>query len=216
MAWLVVVAQVQAVPAPFGQTALPAVPAGLQVPQVHRTAVPLAARSVVQVHMFELEQHVQLIPVGIREEPCFLDRCSGGFPDNQIVPAAVCEHRAHHLLHKLMHPRAGGEERRTVSPHAAELDHAVREALVLRYEVHGVHPETVNSPVHPPVHHGVDPVADPGTRPVQVRLVARKDVQVVLPGRLMPRPRGSAEKGSPVVGFRTGLAAAEPWRGSRQ
>ncbi len=104
-----------------------------------------------------------------------------------------------------MHARAARVERAAVSVRAVT-DLAVGQPRDLRDEVDDVHAEPVDAAVEPPRHHVVDRAADVRVLPVEVRLLAREQVQVVLARRLVVLPRGAAEERAPVVGLGPGRA----------
>ena len=69
----------------------------------------------------------------------------------------------------------------------------------LEIEVDHVHPEAVDPAVQPPVHHRVDRRADVRVLPVEVRLLAREQVQVVLVRHRVELPGRAGEERAPVV-----------------
>ena len=87
-------------------------------------------------------------------------------------------------------------------------------AHVLRDEVDDVHPEAVDPALHPATHHPVDRGADLRVLPVQVRLLAREQVQVVLAGGRVEIPGRPREERDPVGRLRarlTGRHALARW-----
>jgi hypothetical protein len=88
----------------------------------------------------------------------------------------------------------------------ARADIPVGERGVLGDQVDDVHPKAVGAALEPPPHHRVDRFADLNVLPVQVRLLAGEQVQVVLARALVVLPRRTGEERPPVVGLGTLLA----------
>ena len=74
-----------------------------------------------------------------------------------------------------------------------------------------VHAESVNSPVHPPVHHLVDCLTQFGSFPIEVGLLGRELVEIVFTALRIIGPRGSAEIAPPAIGFGSWLAGDMPF-----
>ncbi|CAH0322719.1 hypothetical protein SRABI128_04971 [Microbacterium sp. Bi128] len=197
-AGLVVVAPVQAVPARLGQPVLPAAQGPLQLGEQEFLGPPLVAVLLVQRHVLELKHHVHLGPGGVGVQDGVVHGHAGHFADGEQFAGALREDFPVHLLQELVHAGAVDVERGAVTKELAVGHRAVRERGVLGDEVDDVHPEPVHASVQPPVHHLVDRGADLRILPVQVRLLLRKDVQVVLPGGLVELPRGPGERRAPV------------------
>ncbi len=102
-----------------------------------------------------------------------------------------------------MDARTGQEVRRPVAVRRPGTAAPVRQRRVLGDHVDDVHAEAVDPAVEPPAHHLVHRLAHLGVLPVQVRLLAGEQVEVVLPARLVVRPRRAGEERAPVVGLGT-------------
>ncbi len=76
----------------------------------------------------------------------------------------------------------------------------VGQRWILGDEVDHVGPEAVDPPVEPEPQHPVHGFDHLGLGPVQVGLLGQEQVQVPLPGVVVPRPRPAAEGRPPVVG----------------
>ena len=86
--WLVVIAQVKAVPAPAVQLGLPAAHHPLEIGQVQRLGLPFArdpARLTVEIDMLELEQHVERAALGLGQLDTVLHRGHGRFAHGDDV-----------------------------------------------------------------------------------------------------------------------------------
>ena len=125
----------------------------------------------------------------VGEELRLLDRHARHLAHGQQA-GATGEDLAMHLLQELVEPRAMRVQRERV---------AVRQAGRLGDQVDDVHPEAVDPPVQPPAHHLVDRRANVRVLPVEIRLLAREEVQVVLAGRVVELPRRAGEERAPIV-----------------
>ena len=210
-AGLVVVVPVERVPADLGQAGLPPRQHRLEVREPQRHHVPLG-EGVVDVHVLEGEHHVDLAPLGIGVELRLRDRGPGHLADGEDRAVAALHDLAVHLGEELVDPRAVHDVRRPVAEDACPHD-AVGEARVLGDEVDDVHPEAVDAAVEPPAHHRVDRLAHLGVLPVEVRLLAREEVQVVLPARFVEGPRRPGEEALPVGRLGAGGAGGHPLAG---
>jgi hypothetical protein len=203
---LVMVVPVEAVPADVAQPDLPAPERRLQRAQVEGKNVPLG-RPLVDADVLELEDHVDLGPAGIGEEPGLLDRDAGHLTDREEQARATGEDLLVHLVQELVDPRPADEILGPVTERAAGRPAAaVGQLRVLGDHVDDVHPEAVHPAVQPPAHHRVDGITDPRVLPVQVRLLAGEQVQVVLAGGLVQLPCRSGEERRPVGRFGTWVA----------
>ncbi len=89
-------------------------------------------------------------------------------------------------------------------------------ATVLGDHVDDVHPEAVDAAVEPPAQHLVDRLAHRRVLPVEVRLLAGEQVQVVVAARLVQLPGRPGEERRPVGRLGAGQRpAAIPARGGR-
>ena len=198
---LVVVVPVQAVPAPLREGDLPAVQGLLEHHPVEPDVVELVERPVVDADVLELEHHVDLGARRVGVELRLLGGHARHLADGEVLPVAAVEHLPGHLREVAVDVRAVGELVEGQDVLLPRPFRHVGQPLDLRDEVDDVHPEAVDAAVEPPAHHRVDRLADLGVLPVQVRLLAVEQVQVVLAAGLVPRPRGTAEERPPVVGL---------------
>jgi hypothetical protein len=90
---------------------------------------------------------------------------------------------------------------------------AIGKRRVLGDHVDDVHPETVDPTVEPTAHHLVDRPADLGILPVQIRLLAGEEMEVVLLGRLVELPGRAGEERRPVRRLRSRCAGGHSWSG---
>ena len=111
---LVVVVPVQAVPPDVGQTGLPPPERRLEVAQVERPGVPLVD-AVVEAHVLELEDHVDLAAGGVGEVAGLGDRDAGHLADRQRGLLAPGEHLPVHLLQELVDARPADVRREAVA-----------------------------------------------------------------------------------------------------
>lgn len=137
-----------------------------------------------------------LAALRIGDERRLLEGDSGHLADGEVGAVAVREDGPVHLLQVLVQARSDSAD----DAGAAAL--AVDRLDVLRDEVDDVHPEAVDPAVEPPVHHRVDSLAHLGVLPVEVGLLHREQVEEVLLGRGVERPRGAREVRAPAVGLR--------------
>lgn len=109
-----------------------------------------------------------------------------------------------------MDPRPIGDGVESVPEQVARPLGPIDQRIGLGDEVDDVHPKSVDAAVEPPGHHVVDGAAHLGVLPIEVRLLAREQVQVELARALVPLPGGPREEGSPVGGLGAGLAGLQP------
>ena len=200
---LIVVFQVEGIPAPHAQGLLP----GRQ--DVRQLAVGQWARRelavfLAEVDVLELDEHVEFASVWVAEQEGRLGGGVRGFPDGERA-GMVGECALVHLLEELVQARAVGEAL-VADAEGSACGTPVGQPRALRDDVDRVDPETVHPSIEPPVHHVVDGVANLGILPVQVRLLAREQVQVVLARGRVVLPGRPPEEGFPVRGLRAGCA----------
>ena len=205
---LVVVVQVEAVPPLLVEGVLPARHRRLQVAQVQRLQRPLAvhvAADAVEVHVLELEQHVQRAGLGVRQLAALRDGGQRRLADGDGV--VVVQHLLAHLAQELQQARTVAGQREAGLQEAVAHDGRIRQAAVgvprLRDHVDHVHAEAVDALVEPEAHDVVHLGPQRRVLPVQVRLLAAEHVQVVLAGGLVPLPDRAVEGRFPVGGRRT-------------
>jgi hypothetical protein len=111
---LVVVAPVEAVPAHLGEARLPASERRLEVPQRERMNLPLA-RALVELHVLELEHHVDLAARRVGEQHGLVDGHARHLAHGQQLPGAAGEHLTVHLGEELVDARSADVVRRAVA-----------------------------------------------------------------------------------------------------
>ncbi len=199
---LVVVVPVEAVPADVGETCLPATERRLEVAQVQRLGVELPAGAVVEADVLELEHHVDLGAGRVGEAPSLLDGDARHLADAQQLRVAPGDNLPVHLGQELVDAGAAHRLGRPVPVRRAVRRRTVMQPPVgvdtLGDQVDDIHPEAVDPAVEPPAHHVVDRLADVGVLPVEVRLLAAEQVQVVLAGGLVQLPGRAGEEALPV------------------
>ena len=206
---LVVVVPVEAVPADVGEPGLPAPQRRLEVQQPQRPHVPLVD-ALVEPHVLELEDHVDLAAGRVGEQPRVVDRHTRHLPDGQVRAVAAGEHLTVHLLQELVDPRSGRVVLEAVGVQRTRRRVGVLQRRRLGDVVDDVHAEAVDPAVEPPPHHRVDGLPHLRVLPVEVGLLAREQVQVVLARRRVELPRRTGEGRGPVGRLgarRTGLHA---------
>ncbi|MDT5050920.1 MAG: hypothetical protein QOG75_6842 [Mycobacterium sp.] len=176
----------------------------LQEEQVRTEVVELVRWALIDEHVLELKDHVQLTPGRIRVEPRLFGRHAGHLADRDEVAVAAGEDLAGHLSEVVMHARSVGEpvERRCVG-----------QPVGLGDEIDDIHPKAVDTAVEPPDHHVLHGLSYLRVLPVQVRLLTVEQMQVVLLGGVLVQlPRRSPEKRAPVVrlGTVTGVTPDVP------
>ncbi len=198
-AGLVVVRPIEAVPAAArSHLVLPLGHDTLEVGQVDAGLGVFAVLVVVQVHVVEVEDHVQLAAVRAHVVHGLVGTRVRRLAHGHDV--VVREDLALHLLQVLVHVRAGGATG-VVAAVGLVLDHgAVGQLRVLGDEGDDVHAEAVDALVQPEAHLVVDRAAHGGVVPVEVALLGGEAVQVVLTHALHVGPCRAAEAGAPVVG----------------
>ena len=162
-----------------------------------RLVGPLAELAL-RLHVLKLEDHAQLAAVHVGVLGGFLDGDAGGLADGQKV--VLAEHLLVHFLEELVYARAVLGVLVVAAVDSAGGHRAVRQAGHLGDQADDVHAETVDALLAPPVHHVKHSVADLRVLPVEVGLLRGEQVQVVLAGSLVKRPRRAAEPRAPVVG----------------
>ena len=194
------VAQVEGVPAAFGQTGLPGRHRGFQGRQPQRAQVvfmrPLSSRT-----CSNWKTMLSSCRAGSVNSTASGIVAPGHLADGEHVRVPAGEDLAVHLGQELVVARAEGEVLVAGAVPGPGPRLRVRQRRVLADHVDDVHPEPVHAAGQPPPHHGVDGLADLGVLPVQVGLLGGEDVQVVLAGGLIPGPGGAGEVGLPVGGF---------------
>jgi len=208
---LVMVVQVEAVPANASLGFLPGAQAVGELAGTQRAGVELS-RFEAEVYVVELEHHVELTPGRVRKKQDVVAAHARSFADRH-GSGAPREDLAAHLGEVFMQVGPFGEVREALAPRAPGVNDAVGQGRVLRDQVDDVHAEAVDAAVEPPVHHVIDGGADLGVVPVQVGLLLVEQVQVVLARSLVPGPGRAGEEGPPVGGLRPGLAANVPGAG---
>ena len=158
--------------------------------------------------MVELEDHVQRAVQRVRQRDGVL-RCHPRCLADGDEPATG-QHLVAHLAEVLDQPRPHQPVPAVVDVGPPGRRRHVGQPGGLGDHVDDVHAEAVDPPVEPPPHRVEDLGPDRGVLPVQVRLLAGEQVQVVLAGVLVVLPRRAAEVGRPVAGLRDGSVRA--WR----
>ncbi|MNI44979.1 hypothetical protein D3C73_993790 [compost metagenome] len=193
------VVQIQAVPAAVGQSHLPFMQDVAQAIKRPGNDIPFAARAGIDVHMLELEDHLQLMAVFGGIENGILHTGSRSLADGHNL--VFRQHFTVHFLQKLMDPRAV----HVIFAAAGKLARSKtlmmrrRQAFNLGDHVDDVHPEAVDPFVEPESHHLVQRLAQLRILPVQIGLLAREEMQVIFAGSLIQLPGRSAEDRAPVV-----------------
>ena len=128
--------------------------------------------------MLELDEHIELAALRGTEQQRGLGGCIRCLADRE-GSGMMGERPCVHLLQKLVQARS---VRVALVAHAewGACRAAVWEARCLGDHVNGVNPESIDAAIQPPVHHLVDRVAHPWVLPVQIRLLAGKQMQVIL------------------------------------
>ena len=106
---LVVVAPVQGVPSPVGEPGLPVGHGCLERPEIELPWV-VAVGAEVELHVLELEHHVELTAGRAGEAGCLRDGHAGHLPDCEYVRVPACEHLPVHLPEELVIARPASEE----------------------------------------------------------------------------------------------------------
>ena len=168
-------------------------------------------RAEVQLHMLELEDHVELVPFGSGEQDCLGDGDARHLADGEHVDVTAGENLAVHFLEELVVARTDGEVLIAGSVQRPGPRLGIRQGGVLADHIDDIHAETIDAAVQPPAHHREHRLANLGVLPVQVGLLTRENVQIVLAGLLIPGPGGAREVRLPVGG----LGTRRPGRGAR-
>ncbi len=180
VAGLVVAGQIQGVPAALGQAVLPPPERALQVQEVQRLRIPLPPGTVVEDHVVEVHEHVDLAVGRIGVMPGLVDGGQGHLADQDDV-ASVSEDLVAQLGDEPVDPWAVDVRRTSCEP-AARLFEDVGKGRVLRDEVDDIHPEAVDPPVDPEAQDVVERRADLRVLPVEVGLRGGEQLEVVLAG----------------------------------
>ena len=208
---LVVVVEVEAGPARLGHGLLLPTHGILEPACQEGTDVPLTSIGV-DTGLGEEEEHIQFAIVRVGDGTASLGRKVRGFTHGQVALAPL-EDLPAHLLQVLIQPGTVHAERHrrgiSLRTHRPVLNgrplFARQKTLVVdQFGDHDnhVHAETVDTPVHPPVHHPVDGLTHLRVLPVQVGLLLRELVEEVLTAVRVVLPGGAAEIRPPPVGFR--------------
>ena len=189
---LVVVAPEQRRPPLAVHAALPVVEDALEFEEIERRLGPLVAVGVIHLEVVEVEHHGEFRPV------------------QRTIALAVLETGGGHLPHR--HGPHGSEDVAAyvlqkfvdawpVCVEAAAIPHLVaRERLILGDKVDDVEAETVDPLLRPEVDDLFHLGANRRVFPVEIRLLAGEQVQIVLAGGRVQLPGAAAKLGLPVVG----------------
>ena len=201
-AGLVVVAEVEAVPCHVLQLVLPPGQQLLEGHQIDLSGAPLAGDRVaaVQVHVLELEHHVQLGALGVGVLLGLVDGHTGALAHGEQV--VLGKYLPAHLLQILVDVGAVAAAQIAGGVGGAAGGH-IGQTLPLGDHGDHVHAEAVNALVAPPGHHVKDGVTHLRIVPVQVGLLGGEAVEVVHTGGVVIGPGGAGESGAPVVGLFT-------------
>ena len=193
---LVMIIPVQGIPCCAVEPFLPFVEVrfhGLQI-KWHRR--PLSVWSVIDIHHFELKDHVQFPAVVSGILFRFFDRHARRFAyRNDIV---FRKHLFVHFLQKLMDPRAIAAVFHRIAVNPA-MHLGIRIALILGNKIDHIHTEAVNAFFEPARHHVIHFMTDLFVFPVQVRLLFSKQMQIPLSEIFVVFPCRSRKRRSPVV-----------------
>ena len=202
---LVVVAEVEAVPGHVFQLVLPPGQQLLEGNQVNLPGAPLAGDRVaaVQVHVLELEHHVELGALGVGVLLGLVDGHTGALAHGEQI--ILGEHLLAHLLQILVDVGAVAAAQIAGGVGCTAGGH-VGQAFPLGDHGDDVHAEAVNALFAPPGHHIKDGGAYLRVVPVQVGLLGGEAVEVVHIGSGIIGPGGTGEGGAPVVGLLAVLA----------
>jgi hypothetical protein len=140
---LVVVVPVEAVPADVRESSLPAAQRRLEREQVERSGVELVDAGV-ELHVLELEHHVDLATLRVGEQPRLVHRRSRHLADGEEGTLPPGEHLAVHLGEELVDAGPGHHVDGAVAQRAVTEHRAVRQCRVLGDEVDDVHAEAVD------------------------------------------------------------------------
>lgn len=166
---------------------LPPLKEVLQISEFPTTRLKLIIFAMVNVNMFEIEDHIDLIAVKLhRTEHLFLVSDERHLANTEGI--VLLENLAD-TLEVLVQARAIGVPLVTPLPGRPRvLDRCIGEALFLANEVDHVHAEPVAALVEPESHDIVHGLADWGVFPVEVGLLDRVQMQVVFLGQFVPLP----------------------------
>ena len=197
-AGLVVVAEVEAVPADVAEAPPASVPTTCFRWSTSPGRGPTCRAGPSRGRRVELEDHVELAARRVGVEPPLLHGGPGVSPtlsspggrwaktSRCISCRNSCTHGPWRTRgdpgHRTRRVSIGGrpERLRTADDTPSRRSERVVVDGDLRDQVDDVHPEAVDATVEPPVHHRVDRLPHLPVLPVQLRLAGREDVQVVL------------------------------------
>ena len=169
--------QVQSVPPSIAERVLPASEHRGQLAVVKGAGRELPVLEA-EIHVLELDEHIELTALWGTEQQRGFGGCIRCLAHRE-GSGMMCERPCVHLLQKLVEARpirvalVAYAERGTCRA-------AVWEAWSLGDHVDSVDPESIDAAIQPPVHHLVDSVAHPRVLPVQIRLLAGEQMQVIL------------------------------------
>ena len=197
--WLVMVFEVQSIPALPIKLVLPLGHHTFQLSEIKRFQRPLAVYrtwDTVDVHMLECEDHVQLFPRRICEKSCNF-RC-GTWRLTHRHTVIFGKYFLVHLMDKLVKSRSVAVIFSCVILTVISL-WVIREGLVFGDGCDYVHTPSVSSFIHPEFHQIIDFLTDSFIFPVDVRLFFAVEMKVILATPFVIFPGASAEAGTPVV-----------------
>ena len=191
---MIVVFDIQRVPAPAVKPRLPAAHGRFQLPQGEGTP-DIVRHEAVGCHMLEMDEHVQHPVIAADEAQRLFRRHPGRLPDGDAV--IFVRHMAE-LGEVFMEPGAVGI---VAQPLRGGHQKIVGQPLRLGDEGDDVLSKAVHPQLQP---EAVDPLhllAHRGVLHIQIRLLLGKQMQVILPAHLVVFPCLALEKTVPVVGM---------------
>ena len=174
----------------------------LQGDQVETDVVELARRTLIDGHVLELEDHVQLAAGRIGVEPRLFGCHRRHLADRHELAVAAGEDLAGHLGEVVVHVRSVGEPVDGDDEPLPRDRRCVGEPVGLGDEIDDVHAEAVDTAVEPPAHDVVHRAPYLRVLPVQVGLLPVEQVQVVLARWSDPIPTPSRRRTSPSCSAR--------------
>ncbi len=166
----------------------------LEGDQVETDVVELACWAMVNGDVFELKDHIQLAARRIGVQPRLFGAYARHLAHGDVFTVAAPEDLAGHLGEVLVYARSIDETLEGDDEALPSGGNCVRQPVGLGNEIDDIQSEAVDTAVEPPNHGVLHSLSNLGVIPVQIRLLAIEQVEVVLISGRFPRPRRAGEE----------------------
>ena len=147
----------------------------------------------------ETGTQTSLVAVDVVEDVGRID--TPGLADGKDVPPGkdALAHLLEHFMDSGLVTTQRSKGQKLIAALVAIRSLDIRPAGCLGQHIDYIQPESIHPAIKPAVEHGEDGVPHLRVRPVQIRLFAGEQMQIVITGLFIPFPCGSLESGLPIV-----------------